>query len=105
MASNNVGGVLLNAKNFFVAAKSAFFSNQATPWHHDNVADSWNAIPLTSVVQSHSTHLSTGTGIPEKILHWKKETHEKTTPLLGCQNGTYPECILQLSELQIIPKP
>lgn len=77
MASNNVGGVFLNAKNFFVAAKSDFFSKQATPWHHDNVADSWNAIPLTSVVQSHSTHLSTGTGIPEKYSSIGKRRHMK----------------------------
>jgi len=94
-------GCSFKRQEFLRRCKIGIVSKQATPWHHDNVADSWNAIPLTSVVQSHSTHLSTGTGIPEKILHWKKETHEKTTPLLGCQNGR----ILQLSELQIIPKP
>ena len=53
------------ASNFgakkFRRCKIGIFSNQATPWHRDNVADSWNAIPLTSVVQSHSAHLATGT--------------------------------------------
>lgn len=97
--ASNFGGVKSSAKNF--CCKIVCF-NQATPWHHDNVAGSWNAIPLTSVVQSHSAHLSTGTGTWEFPI--RKGDTWKTKPFLGCQNGTYPECILQLSELQIIPK-
>ena len=74
------------ASNFgakkFRRCKIGIFSNQATPWHRDNVADSWNAIPLTSVVQSHSAHLSTGQSYPRKFSIGKRR-HMKNQTFLG----------------------
>ena len=84
--------------------------NQATPWHHDNVADFWNAIPLTSVVQSHSAHLATGavmscdTAGTWDILHWKRRHMKEKQTFLGVPKWYIPGVYLAIVRIADYPK-
>ena len=67
----------LHGKYLFKHQGLFVVSNQATPWHRDTFADSWNAIPLTSVDQSHSAHLAIQGGLAQLMA---------SVPKISCWN-------------------